>query len=575
VKYRGKKEEKVVKMGLFKNYCYLSGIALLCLYYLPFLILGDDSYLIIHDNLDQNMYEFTALKRMYAPYYQNGQFIQIMNGLPDYMLPISKWNITGLLFLLFNPFFAYIVNDLLARIIGFLGMMLLLDKCILNPDLKYRNIVIFFISITFSLLGCYTIYRCFSIMGQPFLIFAFWNLYKGNIKWQYYLIIAIFVFGSSMIISGIFIGTSLTVVWLFCAIKNRRMHFPFLYGIILLAVGYLITEYAMILSLFDNSAMTSHRVEFQPELSSIFHQIVNIFQNGALITQYHTGQFWTAFIILPLVYIYFSKKMTRLVRHLVWIIIGILLILFLYPHITLWLGEKIVLIKAFAWNRFYMLLPVLWLLLFAIILEILLKNTSKLHLFFSMFLVVGLCLNVMSHNRELRWNMKCLTGIKPDIPSFYDFYDTKLFSNIKTHIGKPTETYRVVSLGIFPSVANYNDFFCLDGYMNLYPLKYKHLFREIIAPELDKSIELKKYFDFWGSRCYLFSAELDGKYLWSKVQNKKVFDLNINIKSLKQLSQKETYIISAVEIINYKSLELILENVFEGNYWKIYLYRIQ
>jgi hypothetical protein len=109
--------------------------------------------------------------------------------------------------------------------------------------------------------------------------------------------------------------------------------------------------------------------------------------------------------------------------------------------------------------------------------------------------------------------------IKPQNPSFREFYDTKLFSGIKMHIGKPAETYRVVSLGIFPRVASYNGFFCLDCYQNYYSLKYKHSFRDIIA--------------------------------------------------------KETYIISAVEIVNYESMGLALENVFEGDYWRIHLYRVQ
>jgi hypothetical protein len=78
-----------------KTVYYLGGIICVCLYYLPFLIFGEDGYLIIHDNLDSNI---TVLKRMYAPYYQDGAFVQIMNGLPDSMLALSKWSSTSLLF---------------------------------------------------------------------------------------------------------------------------------------------------------------------------------------------------------------------------------------------------------------------------------------------------------------------------------------------------------------------------------------------------------------------------------------------------------------------------------------------
>jgi hypothetical protein len=215
-----------------------------------------------------------------------------------------------------------------------------------------------------------------------------------------------------------------------------------------------------------------------------------------------------------------------------------------------------------------------WLVLFAASIEQLLVSTLKQRFFFSIVLVAGLFFSVTSHNRELHWNMGQLAGIKPENPSFCDFYDTKLFTRIKEYIGKPEETYRTVSLGLYPSIASHNSFFCLDGYQVLYPLKYKHSFREVIASELDKNAELKKYFDGWGGRCYLFSAELATNCLWSKKDGKKVFHLDINTEKLKQLSQKDTYILSAVEIVNYPYLGLMLENVFEGNYWKIYLYRV-
>jgi hypothetical protein len=558
-----------------QTYYYLGGIVLLCLYYLPFFIFGENTNLIIHDNLDQNMYEFVALKRMYAPYYQNGQFIQYMNGLPDYMLTASKWNVTGLLFLLFHPFVAYLLNDFMSRIVGFLGMSLLLDGCVLSKDSKYRNIVIFPTAIMFSLLGCYTIYRGLTIMGQPLLMFAFWNLYKGNVRWWHYLIIVIFAFWSGLILGGIFIGILIASIWLFGVVKDKRFRLPFFAGMALLGFGYLITEHSMLFSMFDKSTITAHRVDFKSELIPFFSHIKDVARNGALITSYHTGQFWTVFILLPLIYLMFSKRITKFMWYLIGGINCILIIYFLNPYITFWIGEKIILVKAFMWNRFFWLLPMLWLVLFAATIECFLRNASILRLFLSAVLTLGLCFSVMSHNRELCWNMGRIVGIKPANPSFRDFYDTKLFADIKVYIGEgSTENYRVVSLGMLPSVASYNGFFALDAYLNLYPLSYKHLFREIITPELDKSIELKKYFDNWGSRCYLFSSELETNFLWSKKDDKKVFHLDIDTEKLKQLSQKTTYIISAVEIVNHKALDLMLEKVFEGEYWRIYLYRV-
>jgi hypothetical protein len=559
-----------------KSCYYIGGIALLCLYYLPFLILGEGAYLIIHDNLDATICEYIRAKQMYAPYYQNGTFLQIMNGLPDSMFMISKWSITSLFFLVFHPFCAYLLNDFLSRIIGFLGMSLLLDHCIINRDFRYRNFIIFPTAIIYALLGCYTSTYGLSILGQPLVIYAFWNLYQGKVRWLHYILIVLFTFWSSIVYSGIFIGIILVLIWLRGVIKEKRFRLSFLAGIVLMGIGYLIEEHSLIFSMLDKSAIVSHREEFRLEPFSILSLLIdNVIRNGGLITSYHTGQFWTIFILLPLVFLALNRKMTGFMWYLAGGIACILLLQFLYPYIILWFGEKITIIKTFQWTRFYWLLPMLWLVFFAVTIERLLESALKLRFFFSIVLMAGLCFSVTSHNRELCWNMGHLIGIKPQIPSFRDFYDTELFARIKKYIGKPNETYRVISLGLYPSIASYNSFFCLDSYQVRYPLMYKHSFREVIAPELDKNAELRNYFDGWGSRCYLFSAELGTNCLWSKEDDKKVFHLDINTEKLKQLSQNETYIFSAVEIMNHKELGLTPENVFEGNYWRIYLYQVQ
>ena len=54
-------------------------------------------------------------------------------------------------------------------------------------------------------------------------------------------------------------------------------------------------------------------------------------------------------------------------------------------------------------------------------------------------------------------------------------------------------------------VAVMNDIATIDGYHNIYPLHYKYKFRKVIEKELESNIEVRKYFDGWGSRLYTFS----------------------------------------------------------------------
>ena len=109
-------------------------------------------------------------------------------------------------------------------------------------------------------------------------------------------------------------------------------------------------------------------------------------------------------------------------------------------------------------------------------------------------------------------------GIHEERISFHQFYSPELFAEIKDHIGKPQQSYRVVSLGMHPGIALYNGFYLADGYLSDYPLEYKHRFRKVIAAELAKNEDIKDYFDGWGARCYLFSAELDKRFVLTKDQ---------------------------------------------------------
>lgn len=133
---------------------------------------------------------------------------------------------------------------------------------------------------------------------------------------------------------------------------------------------------------------------------------------------------------------------------------------------------------------------------------------------------------------------------------------------------------KVVSLGMYPAVAEYNQFYTLDSYVYSYPLAYKHQFREVIATELEKSRSLCNSFDKWGSRCYLCSAELGKHWLYDKRNHASVNHLELNTTALKKLGCM--YIISAVDIKNNKDIGLSLINSYTSpqSYWNIRVYKL-
>ena len=107
-------------------------------------------------------------------------------------------------------------------------------------------------------------------------------------------------------------------------------------------------------------------------------------------------------------------------------------------------------------------------------------------------------------------------------------------------------------------------------------MEYKHAFRKVIEPELERSEWLRFYFDDWGNRCYLFSAEIPGYYniekgtFWYN-------DLQIDTAPLKELGC--TYILSAAYVVNAEDigLELLREEPVgtPESYYQIFIYKIQ
>jgi len=165
-----------------------------------------------------------------------------------------------------------------------------------------------------------------------------------------------------------------------------------------------------------------------------------------------------------------------------------------------------------------------------------------------------------------------LVGRSRDLPSFRQFYSEDLFASIARYIRRPLSSYRVASVGLHPDVAAYNGFYTVDGYQRFYSLEYKHAFRKVIAPELNRSPALRHYFDDWGNRCYVFASELPGRGYLSDSTSRPI-TLQIDTKVLASLGT--AYLLSTVRIVNATDIGLRFERTFAGpGPRRIELYRI-
>ena len=561
------------------RYIFWGGVVCILMYYIPVLWLGQNSHVIIHDNLDGEFIYRIWMTLDGSDKYNNGMIWQVMNGLPrDYLQ--TSLNMTVLFFQIFSPFIAYIVNDILARLIAYAGMFLLLKQYVLSETWidQRTKFLVMVCSLLFALIPIYTVYGGLTVMGQPLLFWSFLNLWNNKNSWFNYAIIVLFPFCSSFYLSGFFICVVLSLVWMYGLCVFKRVKKEFLIGLILLGVVYCLTEYRMIFSvLFEKSQ--SHRLEF----SSMYSWMDILYETLKLlfVTQYHSGVFTSVPCIIMLLVLLFLNKGVKLKTDQVIILcIGSILILNMI-YLYLFKQTDITIIRIFQWNRFYFLLPGLWIVLLASVSNQLLYASCKKPVYCQALVISMIAVSflyVLNKNEEFKGNVRELAGkffMKENrTPSFARFFSPALFDQIKDYIGRDQSEYRVICLGVHPSVAIYNGFFTLDSYQTSYPLEYKHQFRRIICRELDKDPDLKKYFDNWGSRCYMYASELKRNCMVGKYDTISVKSLDIDVPVLQEMGA--AYIFSAVEIQNANQLNLSMEKVFEdeNSYWRIYLYKI-
>lgn len=546
------------------------GLLLVCT--VPYILVGQGAYVPIHDILDSEFVYLTHLVRSGTAFEYGTDVVipNVMNGLPRSALR-SGLNFTVVLFHAFDPFVAYVVNALVVRFIAFTGMLVLLRRHLLpEPEGRGASVAL---ALLFALLPFYSLYGV-SVAGQPLLLSAYVNVMKQRSRWWDWLMIGLFPFYSLLYMSGLFILAIFALVALYRCLTRRRLDWSGVLPVLVLGAGYLLVEWPMIRSLVLETPWTSHRVAFDrgSGTGGGLPSAVSLLLYG----QYHAATLPTLPIVLSLGLGWRPLWRSQRRSLAIGTIVGVLLIVTLHaayrPVVLRHLGHIVPVLESVQVDRFYFLLPLCWFVLFALALSSLKESRGARWSVPTLLLVQTIA--VLSTSDEVRRNVSTTFGGE-DYVSFREFFAPDLFRSIQEEIGQSPETYRVLSVGLHPSVSQYNGFYSLDGYQNNYPLAYKHRFRRVIADELGKAPSLARYFDDWGSRCYLFSAELGREFLWGKESEKVIHDLSIDVEQLRSLGG--THLLSSVSIENNETLGLAFVGAFESpeSYWRIHLYEVK
>lgn len=541
------------------------GVLVVCLLQAPFVLRGEMSYVRIHDSIE-GCFAYQAAAVMPGAFDAEGRFTGMLGGLPPAALSPEP-AIQSVYFQLLPPFWAYVAGDLVLRLVAFLGMYFLLRTIV-----KEFEVLAALTALSFSMLPFYSV-QAMSVSGQPALALAILVLLSdsasGLARWLALIGCLLFPYCSVLPLVGVFLCAALGLVWAGRWWYERRVNLWLSAGVALVAVGYVGANWGLISESCGRGQTRWHREEFIGERQRNLSLQIKEAAKIALKTHYHASA--NAFPILWLgLALGLSAgfvKTLRETRGRAWCrvltslrapqqpIIGFAVASATLSSVGYFIctdplyGEvagRFTLLRAFNFSRSYFLLPPILYVGFHCALVNLFRCHRSSALVATALVLAQLGVNIDS--REWRERER------PTYGRYCDFVNRSVFARVRAIIGESGSQTPVGCVGFPPAMAMLNGFRTLGGYWSLYPLEYKHRFRRVIHAELEKKAELRKYFDEWGSRCYLFSAELGLRPPVTKTERLALQHLEVDTAALKELGAR--YVLSALPILNAKAIGL-------------------
>ncbi len=576
------------------------GMAVMTVTMIPNLILGEGSIFTYHDQLDGEVIAYILQARNL---FSGDSLPEFMGGMPKTAL-VPPAPLCVLLYIGGNGFAALTIMQLAGRIVGFGGMYLLAGKV----TKKYWVGAV--AGVLYGLLPFLPVYGL-SQYGIPMLFWAALQLREKRHKRVAFGYVVFFGLTSSLVLVGFgLLGMGMVVMlwdW-----KRRKGSSFFALAWLSLCGVYVAENFRLLSEVLGwGERELSHKAEYHLDVRPFWETFWEVlFQGG----QHSNGyQKYVAPVVLAAAAVscllmqwrascsndcrtgacgedgWEGKRILRILGGCVaWNCFFAVMSAFWGSGGGIWVRKTLGTLGAFQLDRVLWITPALWYLAVACGGAVLWDFWTNLKGGRKIIAAGCLCVSALAvgitgvwilYAGDVKSNIQKLRNPEYGFMSFEDYYALGVMEQVRDFLtectGEGQEAYRVVSLGIDPAAALYHGFYCLDGYSNHYPLSYKHRFREIISPELAKSEYLTKYFDNWGNRCYLFSAECPGYYTIEK--NGFYFrEYHVNGEALSRMGCR--YLLSAAYIENALSQGLVLmrEAPFEteDSYYRIYVYEV-
>ena len=549
---------------------------LIIFFHLPY-FLSKNSYIQILDVLNAE-FLYNHLLKINNKLFHLNQFEEIKNVIDGWKLLYvhSQFKLIKIFFYFFDSYYAYVLHSIFIRSLGFFGIKLLFKEFF--KKIQNQNLIF----LTFALLPGLTIFGgC--LWALPLLIWGFLQLEKG-FKTKGIISILIYLITSSPY-QFPFILLIIFLYFIYTFIKERKLNHGIIFGGLFFFITGIILEFNLLIGVFTNDIeLISHRtynyynIKF-PSILGILYQYFKI----PLFGEYNPSQFFTL-PILFLTFFYFYKTKEK---HQIKIIFYYSLI-FLFTSLKIFtpqiLSLEIPILTTFnIEKKILYFIPICFFLILGYVLSNLKRNRIITIALISLFVI-----NIL-RNPEISYNFLGkeshvfldedyffkgkLFGDKSKSKYFnidefsnlnYDnYFSQDLFKEIKYYINKPLDNFRILNVGISPSVTLYNGFHNMDAYLsnhsNIYNLEFDKLQDEYSTRFQHKlRIKYEGYEDICNN-CTI---------------NDPVKNIKLNLKKEVAKKMKIDYVFSAFLITNSKETGLEFIKKFSNNIYNVYIYKI-
>lgn len=561
---------------LFKKIQLVYPYLIIIFFHIPFFI-SKNSYIQILDVLNAE-FLYNHLLKINNKLFHLNQFAEIKNVIDGWKILYihSQFKLIKLFFYFFDSYYAYVLNSIFIRSLGFFGIKLLFKE--LFKKIQHQNIIF----LTFALLPGLTIFGgC--LWAMPLLIWGFIKLengfyIKGMVSILIYLI-------TSSPYQFPFILFIIFFYFIYIFIRERKLNYGIIFGGLFFFLTGILLEFNLLIGIFSNDPeLISHRtlahnnIKF-PSILGILYQYFKI----PLFGEYNPSQFFTSPIIL-LSFIYFSSFKKRIQSKIIYLYVLIFIFISIKIFTPQILSLNIPILSTFnIEKKILYFIPICFFLILGYILSNMRRNRITFLVLISLFIIN------LARNPEISYNIlgkeshifidedyffkAKLFGEKSKSKyfnidefsnlSYKDYFSKELFSEIKDYLNEPLDNYKILNVGISPSVTLFNGFHNMDAYLSNHSNLY--------------NLEFDKIQDKYSAR---FQHKLRIKYDgYDKICNNctikdPIKSINLNFKKEVAKKMKIDYVFSAFVITNSKEIGLELRNNFSNKIYNIFIYKI-